>query len=196
MEKNVVGQNPVPTKKAVLGIYATRAGAEEGFRVLQASGFRSEDISVLYPEHFDSKEVAQAKSDNAQTGAVVGGGSGMLVGGTMGWLAGLVVLAIPGAGPFLVAGPLLGALAGAGVGGVVGEVAGALVGMGFSDVEAKQYESRIKKGEILLSVHSADKPSLAKAEAILRQTCAQDVVRTHQGHLLEPGEVGNRRDVA
>ena len=196
MEKNVVGQNPAQARKAVLGIYATRAGAEEGFRVLQASGFTSEDISVLYPEHFDSKEVAQAKSDKAQTGAIVGGGSGMLVGGTMGWLAGLVVLAIPGAGPFLVAGPLLGALAGAGVGGVVGEVAGALVGMGFSDVEAKEYESRIKKGEILLSVHSTDEDVLAKADAILRQSGAQDVVITHQGRLVESGEVGKHRDVA
>jgi hypothetical protein len=68
--------------------------------------------------------------------------------------------------------------------------------MGFSDVDAKEYESRIKKGEILLSVHSTDEPSLARAEAILRQTCAQDVVRTHQGRVVESGEVGNRRDVA
>jgi hypothetical protein len=68
--------------------------------------------------------------------------------------------------------------------------------MGFSEVEAKQYESRIKKGEILLSVHSADESSLARAEAILRQTCAQDVVRTHQGRVVESGEIVNRRDVA
>jgi hypothetical protein len=194
MEMNVLG-NPSPTRKALLGIYATRAGAEEGFRVLRTSGFGSEEISVLYPENFDSKEVAQAKSDRAQAGAIVGGGSGMVAGGTMGLLAGLVALAIPGAGPFLVAGPLLGALAGAGVGGVVGEVAGALVGMGLSDAGAKQYESRIRKGAILLSIHSADELSLARADAILRQTGAEDVVMAHEGRIAQSAET-NRRHVA
>jgi len=195
VEKNVVGQTPAVSRKAALGIYGARAGAEEGFRLLLSAGFRSEDVSVLYPENFDSKEVAQTKSDHAQAGAIVGGGSGIVVGGSLGLVAGLVALAIPGVGPFLAAGPLLGALAGAGVGGVAGEVAGAFVGMGISDTDAKNYEGRMKRGEILLSVHSSDAHLLTEAEGILRQTGAQDVVITHGGALTE-SDIATRRDVA
>jgi hypothetical protein len=187
-------QNP-PLTKVVLGIYATREAAEEGVRALKESGFWSDDISVLSPDHFDSKELAQAKSDQTQIGAYVGGGGGAVVGGAIGWMAGMVALAIPGLGPFLVAGPLLGALAGAGVGGVVGEVGGALVGMGVTSDDAKKYESRLQKGEVLLSVHSGAEQTLGQAEVILRQTGAQDVVITHDGRLTESVE-NLRRDVA
>lgn len=181
--------------KVVLGIYATREAAEEGVRVLREAGFPSQEISVVSPDHFDSKEAVQTKSDQTQTGAYLGGGSGAVVGGAVGWMAGMVALAIPGLGPFLVAGPLLGALAGAGVGGILGEVAGALVGMGVTSEDAKKYESRLQKGEVLLSVHSAVESALGEAEAILRRTGAQDVVITHEGHLTESVE-HLRRDVA
>ena len=42
-------------------------------------------------------------------------------------LAGIGALAIPGVGPFIAAGPIMGALAGLGVGGAVGGLIGALV---------------------------------------------------------------------
>ena len=54
-----------------------------------------------------------------------------MVGGGLGWLAGIGALAIPGLGPFIAAGPIMAALAGAGVGGAVGGLTGALVGMGI-----------------------------------------------------------------
>ena len=48
----------------------------------------------------------------------------------------------------------------------------------------------------MLATAAASLGDGAKAEAILRQTGAQDVVRTHQGRVVEPGEIVNRRDVA
>jgi hypothetical protein len=42
-----------------------------------------------------------------------------VIGGTLGWLVGIGALAIPGLGPFIVAGPIMAALAGMGVGGAV-----------------------------------------------------------------------------
>ena len=46
-------------------------------------------------------------------------------------VAGIGAQAIPGLGPFIAAGPIMGALAGLGVGGAVDGLVGALVGMGI-----------------------------------------------------------------
>ena len=70
------------------------------------------------------------------------------------------------------------ALAGAGVGGAVGGLTGALVGMGIPEYEAKRYEGRIKKGGILLSVHSDDSQWTKRAKEILERTGAEDVSST------------------
>lgn len=64
----------------------------------------------------------------------------------MGWLAGIGALAIPGLGPFIAAGPILGLLAGVGAGAVTGILMGALTGLGMLEYEAKRYEGRIRSG--------------------------------------------------
>jgi len=184
------------TKPVVAGIYSSRTHMEQGFVALRTAGFGSAHISVIYPEHLDSKEVAQAKSDSTQTGATIGGGTGVLVGGTLGLLAGVVAIAIPGVGPFWVAGPIVAALAGAGVGGVLGQVTGALVGMGVSEAKAKRYEGKIKIGEILVAVHSETAESLQRAKEILRQTGAQDITDTEENRLKEIRDIPASRDVA
>ena len=184
------------TKPVVAGIYSSRTHMEQGFAALRTAGFGSAHISVIYPEHLDSKDVAQAKSDNTQTGATIGGGTGVLVGGTLGLLAGVVAITIPGVGPFWVAGPIVAALAGAGVGGVLGEVTGALVGMGVSETKAKRYEGRIKAREILVAVHSETAESLQRAKEILHQTGAQDITDTEESRLKEMGDTRAKKDVA
>ena len=75
------------------------------------------------------------------------------MGGTLGLLAGIGTLAIPGVGPFIAAGPIMASLAGLGVGGAVGGLIGALLGMGIPEYEAKRYQGRVKDGGVLLSVH-------------------------------------------
>ena len=96
----------------------------------------------------------------------------------MGWLAGIGALAIPGLGPFIVAGPIMAALAGAGVRGAVRGLTGALVGMGIPEYEAKRYEGRIAKGGILLSVHADDADWTKRAKTVLEQTGAEDIAST------------------
>lgn len=66
-----------------------------------------------------------------------------------------IALTIPGLGPFIAAGPIMGALAGAGSGGVAGGIVGAVIGMGIPEFEAKRYEGLIEEGRTLLSVHCA-----------------------------------------
>jgi Heat induced stress protein YflT len=162
----------------VFGIYPAPTSVEHGMDTLRIAGFSNSDISVLYPENPESRELAQEKSTQVQHGATVGGGTGVLIGGTMGLLVGMVALAIPGVGQFMAAGPILAALVGAGVGGVVGEIAGALIGMGMTEDEAKRYEGSVKSGGILLSVHSDTPERTNRARNILEETGAQDISST------------------
>jgi hypothetical protein len=163
---------------AVFGIYPAYASVENGVDALRAAGFRNTDISVLFPENVGSKDFAHEKGTKAPEGATAGAGTGAVVGGALGWLAGIGALAIPGIGPFIAAGPVMAALAGAGVGGAVGGIAGTLIGMGIPEYEAKRYEGRVKDGGILLSVHCDSSDWTKKAKQILERTGAQDVSST------------------
>src|SRR5690349_2226197 len=163
---------------AVFGIYPTYGAVDGAVESLRASGFRSTDISVLFPENVGTKDFAHEKGTKAPEGATAGGTTGAIIGGALGWLAGIGALAIPGLGPFIAAGPIMAALAGAGAGGVVGGIAGALIGMGIPEYEAKRYEGRIKKGGILLSVHCDDSNWTKRAKQILEETGAEDVSST------------------
>jgi hypothetical protein len=130
---------------------------------------------VLFPENEGTKDFAHEKHTKAPEGTATGATSGAIVGGGLGWLAGIGALAIPGLGPLIAAGPIVAALAGAGAGGVVGGLAGALVGMGIPEYEAKRYEGRVKEGGILLSVHCDDSKWTKRAKDILEQTGGEDV---------------------
>ena len=160
---------------AVFGIYPEYADVENGVDALKAAGFRNTDISVLFPENVGTKDFAHKKETKAPEGTAAGATTGAVIGGGLGWLAGIGALAIPGLGPFIAAGPIMAALAGAGVGGAVGGITGALIGMGIPEYEAKRYEGRVKDGGILLSVHSDDSEWTKRAKEILERTGAQDI---------------------
>jgi ActD protein/heat induced stress protein YflT len=160
---------------AVFGIYSTYASVERAVEALRDAGFRSTDISVMFPENVGTKDFAHEKHTKAPEGASTGASTGAVVGGALGWLVGIGALAIPGVGPFIAAGPIMAALAGVGVGGAVGGLTGALVGMGIPEYEAKRYEGRVLKGSILLSVHSDKSEWTTKAKDILERTGAEDI---------------------
>ena len=161
--------------KAVFGIYNCRSHADNAVGRILDAGFTNNDISVLLPTAESSKDFAHEKDTKAPEGATVGVSAGGAVGGTLGLLAGIGALAIPGVGPLIAAGPIMGALAGLGVGGAVGGIIGALVGMGIPEYEAKRYEGRIKSGGVLLSVHCDTSDEISRAKDLLRQTGAEDI---------------------
>src|SRR5271166_558356 len=166
--------------KSVLGIYGTRSGVENAVLAFKDGGFSNSDISVLLPENLGSKEIATEKFTKAPEGATTGVASGAVLGGALGWLAGIGALAIPGVGPFIAAGPIVAALAGVGTGAVAGGIVGALVGLGMPEYEAKRYEGRLKRGGILLSVHCDDSAWIKSAKRILESTGAEDVSASHE----------------
>lgn len=160
---------------AVFGIYATRDDAEGAVASLQLAGFRNTDISALFPNNVGTKDFAHEMHTKAPEGTAAGAASGAVLGGLLGWLAGAGALIVPGIGPLLAAGPILGMLAGMGAVGVVGGLVGALVGMGIPEYEAKRYEGRIKSGGILLSVHCDAAEWIARAKDVLKHTGAEDI---------------------
>jgi uncharacterized membrane protein len=162
-------------KVAVFGIYAGVDAAERAVDTLVRERFSNNDISVLVPDNQSSKEFAHKKQTKAPEGTATGAATGGTIGGTLGLLAGIGALAIPGVGPFIAAGPIMATLAGIGVGGAVGGLVGALVGMGIPEYEAKRYESRVKDGGVLLSVHCATSNDVTRAKELLKLTGADDI---------------------
>lgn len=160
---------------AVFGIYATPGLAEVAVDHLLARGFTNESISVLLPDDESTRAFAHEKNTKAPEGAAAGVTTGGIIGGTLGLLAGIGTLAIPGVGPLIAAGPIMGALAGLGVGGAVGGVVGALVGMGIPEYEAKRYEGAVKGGGTLLSVHCDTSEQISAAKKALEDTGARDI---------------------
>ena len=173
-------------KKAVFGIYPTRASVEAGVNSLKAEGFFNTDISVLMPNQGGSEKFAHDNSTKAPEGATTGAGTGLVVGGALGWLVGIGSLAIPGVGPFIAAGPLVALLAGAGTGAAIGGITGGLIGLGIPEYEAKRYASYVNDGGILLSVHTATSDLAERAKEILEQTGAKDISTS--------AEVGSSKD--
>ena len=169
---------------AVFGIYATPGTAETAVDRLIAKGFSNSSISVLLPDDESTRAFAHEKSTKAPEGAATGVTAGGVIGGTIGLLAGIGTLAIPGVGPLIAAGPITAALAGLGVGGTVGGLVGALVGMGIPEYEAKRYEGAVKGGGTLLSVHCDTSEQVDVAKTALKETGAKDISST--------GEAGSK----
>src|SRR5689334_14772578 len=133
---------------------------------LKSAGFSHHDISVLFPDKTGTRDFAHEQHTKAPEGATTGAGTGGVLGGAFGWLVGIGALAIPGLGPFIAAGPLMATLSGVAAGVVLGGLTGALIGMGIPEYEAKQYEGKIKAGNLLISVHAEDRAERDRAKAI------------------------------
>jgi hypothetical protein len=163
---------------AVYGIYPNRVMAEEAVDRILGNGFRNEDISVLLQDNVGTKDFAHEKHTKAPEGATTGVVAGGAIGGTIGLLAGVGALAIPGLGPFIAAGPIMAGLAGLGSGAVAGGIIGALIGMGIPEYEAKRYEGRVKNGGVLVSVHCDNGDWVSKAKEIMKESGAEDISST------------------
>jgi hypothetical protein len=161
--------------KAVLCIAKSESQAEKIVTDLRSAGFADGDISVLFPDKKGTRDFAHEKGTKMPEGAATGAAAGGAVGGTLGLLAGIGALAIPGLGPFIAAGPIMAALSGAAAGAAAGGLTGALVGLGVPEYEAKQYESKVKDGNILISVHVDGSAQRARAKEIFDHNHAEDV---------------------
>ncbi len=159
-------------------LFEEREDALAAGRDIGALGVHKDDISYLASseDHHDGRDsggddhsIADTAAGGATTGAVVGGGAGVL--------AGLGLLAIPGLGPIVAAGWLAalaaGAAGGAAAGGVLGGLLGALEKAGVPKNEADVYAEGVRRGSMLLSVRVPDELA-AEVANIMRRHNALD----------------------
>lgn len=178
------------THLAVYGVVDTIEKGEKIIHSLINRGVNPEEISILSLHGSALQTPAEGKilsaSDDesgphfeththASEGATTGIAAGGLLGGAFGLLAGLGVLAIPGIGALIVAGPLLAALSGAGAGGTLGGILGALIGNGIQESTAHHYESHVREGKILLTVRLSEEDLAYKAKEVLIENGAENV---------------------
>jgi hypothetical protein len=161
--------------KAAICLAGSTRQAEEIVTQLKTAGFSYNDISVLYPDKSGTRDFAIEHNTKAPEKAAAGAGTGGILGGTLGLLAGIGTLAIPGLGPFIAAGPIMASLGGAAVGATMGGVAGALIGLGIPEYEAKQFEGKLRQGRVLVSVHTEDGKEIDRAKKIFEAVGAEDI---------------------
>jgi hypothetical protein len=169
--------------KAIVGIAKSEAQAIRVVDDLRRAGFSNNDISVLFPDKTGTRDFAHEHNTKAPEGAAAGAGTGGILGGALGWLVGIGTLAIPGLGPFIAAGPIMAALSGAAAGAALGGITGALIGMGIPEYEAKQYEGKLREGNILISVHAEDGTERDRAKRIFENAGADNISSTSEARV-------------
>jgi hypothetical protein len=180
-------------KKSVFCIATSYNQAEGIVESLKNANFSANDISVLFPDKNSTRDFAHEKNTKAPEGAIAGAGTGGVLGGALGWIAGIGALAIPGVGPFVAAGPIMAALGGAAIGAAAGGITGALIGMGIPELEAKRYEGKVKAGNLLISVHTENSDEIKRAKDIFTAAGAEDICTTGESSApKEPQTAGVR----
>lgn len=140
--------------KKVFGVYQNEADAQRAVDELLKIGYTQDQISVLSK----SGETVNAEDTETatETGLIGGAATGAALGGVGGLLASLGLLAIPGIGPILAAGPIAaavaGAIAGGTVGGTVGTLGGILFDSGADEEDVRYADERFHAGDIIVHV--------------------------------------------
>jgi len=168
--------------KTIVALFDEFDDAVKAVRALETGGFQHEDISLVANNVADrhSTQVTGAARGRGETEAAEGAGTGatigVVIGGGAGLLAGLGMLAIPGVGPVVAAGPLVALITGAGVGAAAGGIIGGLVGMGVPEEEAHYYAEGVRRGGALVTA-SIPADQIERAVDIIEQHDPADVER-------------------
>jgi len=148
-------------RHAVVGVFETRARADQAVAELRKAGFDDSDIGMVY-RNTEGKTVKTGAADDtyadegAVTGAVAGAAGGALIG------AGIAAGVIPVIGPVLAIGTLGTILLNAAGGAALVGMAGALVGWGIPEDDATFYEGEVKGGRYLVMVDTKDRADQAR----------------------------------
>jgi uncharacterized membrane protein len=141
-------------------MYDTYDDSSRAVAELERAGIPRDDISIVA-----SNAEGWYKTDqpsNTRTGADVGAA----IGGALGLLAGVGLLAIPGLGPVVAAGWAASTLAGAVAGGAAGGVIGALTEAGVNKEDVQIYAEGVRRGGTIVIARVPD-AERARYETIL-----------------------------
>lgn len=163
-------------ENAAVGIYNSHTDAEASIKELQRSGFDMKKLSIVGKDYHTEEHVVGYY--NTGDRMKVWGKLGAFWGGLWGLLFGSALFVIPGIGPLVVLGPLVGwivgALEGAVVMGGLSALGAALYGAGIPKNSIMKYETALKSDKFLVIAHgTADE--VAKAKSILKTTGAAEI---------------------
>jgi uncharacterized membrane protein len=166
---------------AVVGIFNSHTEAEKSIKELQKAGFDMKKLSIVGKDYHTEEHVVGYY--NAGDRMKVWGKLGAFWGGFWGLLFGSALFVIPGIGPLIVFGPLVGwivgALEGAVVVGGLSALAAALFSIGMPHDSIVKYETALKSDKFLVIAHgTADE--VAKAKSIL-ETAGAAQIDVHSG---------------
>ena len=161
-------------------LYDNYEDARQTVVALEAAGIQHSDISIV-SNNADNRHAAlgagsgDTMPDDTRTGT--GATTGTLVGGGVGLLTGLGLLAIPGVGPVVAAGWLIATLTGAGIGAAGGGLLGSLVHAGVPEEHAHAYAEGVRRGGTLVTVRGEESQT-ATIEGVLDGRMASSVNMT------------------
>ena len=163
-------------RNAVVGIFDSHIKAETSIKELQRSGFDMKKLSIVGKDYHPEEHVVGYY--NIGDRMKVWGKLGAFWGGFWGLLFGSALFVIPGIGPLIVFGPLVGwivgALEGAVVVGGLSALAAALFSIGMPHDSIVKYETALKSDKFLVIAHgTADE--VAKAKSILEMAGAAQI---------------------
>jgi hypothetical protein len=140
---------------AVVWIHATHDAAEASVKQLQRGGLDMTKLSIVGADYHTEEHVVGYY--NTGDRMKVWGKFGAFWGGFWGMLTGSALFVVPGIGPLMVFGPLvgwiIGALEGAVVAGGFGAIGAALYGLGIPKDSVLQYETALRSNQYLVVVH-------------------------------------------
>jgi uncharacterized membrane protein len=174
---------------AVVAIYDTHTEAEAAIKELKRASFNITKLSIVGKDYHSDEHVVGYY--NTGDRMKYWGTLGALWGSVWGVLLGAGFFAIPGIGPVLIAGPLLGwvlgALEGAVVTGGMTAIGAGLYSLGIPKDSVLKYEMALKSNKFILVAHgTADEA--AQARKILHTT-QPHVLDTHTTVPEEKGAV-------
>lgn len=161
----------------ITAVYQNKSNAIKAIHSLESAGFCEEkDISLIASaDSWSGDEIEITEHSKAPKGASVGATLGGVTGAIVGGLSAIGTITLTGGAGLLAAGPIVGALAGAGAGGATGGIVGGLIGMGVPETDAKLFDERINKGNIILAVEASNEHA-QEIESLLKNTDAQSVM--------------------
>jgi hypothetical protein len=161
---------------SVVAIYDTHAQAEEAVKELQRSRFDMKKISIVGKDYHTEEHVVGYYTTGDRM--LYWGRLGAFWGGLWGLLLGGAFFVIPGIGPVLVGGPLvgwiIGGLEGAAAMGSMTALGAGLYGIGIPKDSVLKYEMALKTDKYVLVVHGAE-DEITTTRSILARTAAAEV---------------------
>jgi hypothetical protein len=157
----------------VVGLFDSATAAQAAVQDLTGLGVSRDQISIVAKRDGATAAstgtiaTANDRTEGAE-GAGIGAAAGGVAGAAAGILASLGLLAIPGIGWLLAAGPLVATLTGAGVGAATGAIIGGLIGLGIPERDAELYEEGVNRGGTLVTAHVDDALAQTAADSLAR----------------------------